>query len=311
MKEPNKLPLVIIVGPTGVGKTDVAITLAERFDGEIVSADSRQLYRKMDIGTAKPTLVEQKRVPHYMIDVAEPDETWSLAIYRREAYRVIDQIHSKNKMPFLVGGTGQYIRSIVEGWQIPPQSADFALRDEITHWASEIGAKGLHERLARLDPIAAHRIDYRNIRRTVRAIEVIFKTGERFSVLRQKHECRYKPLIMGLTLKRDVLYSRIDKRVDLMIKNGLVGEVESLLNAGYNADLPTMSAIGYAEIIRFLQGEISLEEAILLIKRNTRIYVRRQANWFKPDDENIAWFDASERLAEKMENWLRSHWHGY
>jgi tRNA dimethylallyltransferase len=186
MNNTLKQPLVIFVGPTAVGKTALSLALAGRLGGEIVSADSRLLYRGMDIGTAKPTEAEMKAIPHHLIDMAEPDDVWSLGIYQRETYKVIDQIHKRGNLPFLVGGTGQYIRSIIEGWRIPPQEPDYHLRDAITHWAEIIGPEGLHERLERLDPAAASQIDYRNLRRTVRALEVIFTTGERFSDLRQK-----------------------------------------------------------------------------------------------------------------------------
>jgi len=307
MNNANKQPLIIIVGPTGVGKTALSIKLAQRLGGEIVSADSRLLYRGMDIGTAKPTSSEQQAVPHHLIDVADPDEVWSLGIYQREAYRVIDEIHARGRLPFLVGGTGQYIRSIVEGWRIPSQEPDFDLREAITLWADEIGSQGLYERLERIDPAAANKIDYRNLRRTVRALEVIFKTGERFSEQRRKQTCRYDPLILGLNRPREALYSRVDQRIEQMLRQGLVAEVQGLLDVGYSPDLPTLSAIGYAEIIRYLQGEISLEEAVTLIKRNTRIFVRRQANWFKPDDERIHWFDASSDVVNDMEKTIRRH----
>jgi tRNA dimethylallyltransferase len=305
MSEAKKLPLVIILGPTAVGKTSLSVALASRLDGEIVSADSRLLYRGMDIGTAKPTPAEMQGIPHHLIDMTNPDQSWSLAIYQREAYRIIDGIHSRGRLPFLVGGTGQYIRSIVEGWHIPPQKPDLALREAITHWADEIGAEGLYERLERIDPAAASNIDYRNLRRTVRALEVIFKTGERFSDLRRKQTCRYKPLILGIDRPRENLYERIDRRVEQMLDQGLVEEVRGLLDAGYSHDLPTLSAIGYAEIIQYLQGDISFDEAVALIKRNTRIFVRRQANWFKPDDKRITWFTASPHLEDEMEAYIR------
>jgi len=310
MTKPLKPPLVIILGPTAVGKTAVSIALAQHLDGEIVSADSRLLYRGMDIGTAKPTQSEKKNIPHYLIDVADPDEIWSLGVYQHEAYRAIDQIHVRGKLPFLVGGTGQYIRSIIEGWRIPPQEPDYDLRDAITQWAEIIGPEGLHGRLERIDPIAASKIDYRNLRRTIRALEVIFKTGERFSDLRQKQVCRYSAVTLGIDRPREVLYERIDQRIEQMLDQGLVEEVQGLLDAGYSVDLPTMSAIGYGEIIQYLQGEISLDEAVALIKRNTRIFVRRQANWFKPDDERIEWFTASEdgdseELVSDMETYIR------
>jgi tRNA dimethylallyltransferase len=305
MKIDQKQPLIIILGPTAVGKTSVSITLAQRLDGEIVSADSRLLYRGMNIGTAKPSLEERQGVPHYLIDVADPDETWSLGIYQREAYQAIDEIHSRGKLPLLVGGTGQYIRSIIEGWRIPPQRPDYDLRDAITHWADMIGSQGLYERLKRLDPAAANKIDYRNLRRTVRAMEVIFKTGVRFSDQRRRQTCRYRPLIFGLDRPRDDLYARVDQRIQIMLEQGLVGEVRGLLDSGYSPDLPTMSAIGYGEIIQYLQGEISLDEAVALIKRNTRVFVRRQANWFKPDDPRIAWFNVSPQVVNEMEAEIR------
>jgi tRNA dimethylallyltransferase len=305
MSDEKKKPLVVIVGPTAVGKTSASIELAKRLAGEVISADSRLLFRGMDIGTAKPTAEEMQGVQHHLIDVAEPDEEWSLAVYQRQAYRIIDDIHRRGKLPFLVGGTGQFIRSIIEGWQIPLQSPDSRLRQALNHWGDEIGAEALYERLKRLDPEAAEKIDYRNKRRTIRALEVIFKTGQRFSELRKRKECRYSAVIMGISRPRSALYARIDRRIEEMLKAGWVDEVRGLLAQGYPADLPTMSAIGYREIVRYLRDEITYEKAISLIKRNTRIFVRRQANWFKPDDPRITWFPASDDLVNEMEYALR------
>jgi len=298
-------PLVVIVGPTASGKTAVSIDLAKRLNGEIVSADSRLLYRGMDIGTAKPTAAEQDNVPHHLIDVADPDETWSLALYQRTAYQVIDSIMERSKLPILVGGTGQYVRAIIEGWRIPPQAPDESLRESLSRWAEMIGPEGLHQRLATLDPQAAELIDYRNVRRTIRALEVILNTGERFSDLRKKQQCRYTPFIFGISRPREVLYQRIDQRIDQMIADGLVEEVQTLLQSGYQADLPTLSAIGYGEIIQYLNNQVSLEEAVTLIRRNTRIFVRRQANWFKPDDPRIHWVEAAEDMVDNMEEMIR------
>ncbi len=281
MTNTSKLPLIVIVGPTAVGKTAVSIELAQRFDGEIVSADSCLLYRGMDIGTAKPTLEERQSILHHLVDVADPDENWSLGVYQKEAYRVIDDIHRHGKLPFLVGGTGQYVRSIIEGWEIPSQEPDHELRHALEHWADHIGAEGLHQRLSQLDPDAASRIEPRNLRRTVRAFEVIFKTGTRFSDLRKKQECRYAVKILGIQRPREELYDRVDLRIEKMMENDLVDEVKSLLNMGYSQNHPAMSAIGYREVIQHLLGDISFEEAVALIKRNTRTFVRRQANWFK------------------------------
>jgi tRNA dimethylallyltransferase len=305
MSDQEKQPLIVIVGPTAVGKTAASITLAKRLGGEIISADSRLLYRGMDIGTAKPTPAELAEVPHHLIDVADPDESWNLAIFQKTAYRIIDDIHARGKLPFLVGGTGQYIRAIIEGWRIPPQRPDDRLRNALRHWADEIGAEAFYERLKGLDPEAAKKIDYRNIRRTVRALEVIFRTGERFSDLRRKQECPYRPIVLGITRPREELYDRVDRRIEEMLSSGLVEEVRGLLAAGYGPDLRTMSAIGYGEIIQYLQGELPLEEAITLIQRNTRTFVRRQANWFKPDDPRITWFTASDDLLNKMETAIR------
>lgn len=309
MTENKKKPLIVILGPTAVGKTSVSIDLAKRLNGEIISADSRLFYRGMDIGTAKPSKEEQAGVPHHLIDVAEPDERWSLAIYQREAYRIINDIHARDKMPFLVGGTGQYIRSIIEGWHIPPQRPDYALREALNAWAERIGSEGIYNGLRLLDPEAAQKIDYRNQRRTVRALEVIFKTGQRFSDLRRKQECPYQPIILGIERSREKLYERVDQRIEIMLSDGLVEEVQGLLDAGYSPNLSTMSAIGYGEIIQYLQGDISYGDAVALIKRNTRTFVRRQANWFKPDDPRINWFDATPDLAEKMESFIRRSLH--
>jgi tRNA dimethylallyltransferase len=306
MNQNKKFPLIVIVGPTAVGKTVISIELAKRLDGEIVSADSRLLYRGMDIGTAKPTNEEMDDVPHHLIDVADPDENWSLAIYQREAYKMIDDINERGKLPFLVGGTGQYIRSIIEGWLIPPQRPDYDLRHTLNQWAQEIGAEALYERLERLDPEAAEKIDYRNLRRTVRALEVIFKTGERFSDLRRRQECLYHPVILGITRPREELYERVDQRIEQMLGEGFIDEVRQLLAKGYSPDLPTMSAIGYREIVQYLQGDTTLEEAISQIKRNTRNFIRRQANWFKPDTPYINWFTASENLVDKMEKTIKN-----
>ena len=305
MSPNSKEKLIVILGPTAVGKTGVSIALAQQLNGEIVSADSRLFYRGMDIGTAKPTVEEMAGVPHHLIDVADPDQRWNLAVYQREAYRVINDIVSRDRLPFLVGGTGQYIRAIIEGWHIPPQRPDFDLREALNTWAEQIGAEGIYERLKLIDPEAAEKIDYRNQRRTIRALEVIFKTGERFSELRRKQECPFDPIILGIERPREELYARVDARIELMLADGLVEEVRNLLEAGYSPNLSTLSAIGYGEIIQYLQGEITLVEAVTLIKRNTRTFVRRQANWFKPDDRRINWFQASPKLVEAMETFIR------
>ncbi len=312
-RENDKIPLVVILGPTATGKTELAIELAEQFDGEIVSADSRLFYRGMDIGTAKPTVTERRRVPHHLIDVADPDETWSLAIFQSAASQAIHEIFARRHLPFLVGGTGQFVRSITEGWNIPPAHPDLHLRQVLEGWASQVGRIELHAKLAQLDPEAARSIDPSNVRRTVRALEVILTTGKRFSEQRSSGHQLYRTLLLGLTRPRTELYQRVDERIMKMLDAGLVGEVKQLLEAGYSPQLPTMSAIGYSEVVAYLQGSISLDEAIILMKRRTRDFVRRQANWFKANDPQIHWYLAGQDAKSKMEilicEWLKSiHW---
>ncbi len=285
-----KIPITVIVGPTAVGKTSFSIQLAHLTNSEIISADSRCLYRGMDIGTAKPSVAEREGIPHHLIDVANPDETWSLALFQKRVKEAAEDIYSRGKNIIIVGGTGQYIRAILEGWSIPPQKPDTQMRDILTCWANEIGAEEIHHKLALIDPEAASHIEYQNIRRTVRALEVIFSTGQLFSSQRAKTECPFQALVIGLNRPRAELYERIDKRIDLMIQNGFIDEVEGLLQAGYGPELPSMSAIGYREIIAYLQGKCTLDEAVMLIKRGSRSYVRRQANWFKDSDPNIFWY---------------------
>lgn len=305
----ERLRLIALVGPTAAGKTELSIQLGESLRGEVVSADSRLFYRGMDIGTAKPSLVERARVPHHLIDVADPDEVWSLATFQERARQAIAAIYTRGRQPLLVGGTGQYLRAVIENWEIPRIAPDARLRLALEEWARQVGAAGLHQRLARLDPIAAARIDPRNLRRTMRALEVIFSSGRRFSDQRRKGAPFYSLLVLGLTRPRTELYARIDARIDGMLAAGLVAEVRALLARGYSPELPTLSAIGYREIIAYLHGQATLEEAVAQIKRNTRLFVRRQANWFKPDDPQIHWFQAgpgtlAEMLAE-IENFYK------
>ena len=290
-QHPSKIPVTVIVGPTAVGKTAFAIELAKIANAEIVSADSRYFYRGMDIGTAKPTPEERQSIPHHLIDVADPDETWSLALFQQKAYDAIASIHERGKNVIVVGGTGQYIRALLQGWSPPTMEADLVMRSVLEDWANEIGPMEIHKKLAILDPIAAGKIDYRNVRRTIRALEVIFGSGQRFSEQRKVTESPYSFLILGLNRSRSSLYRRIDQRINQMIRQGLIEEVAGLLEKGYSPTLPSMSAIGYREISAYLNHEISLDEAIRLIKQRTRNFVRRQANWFKTNDPQIHWFN--------------------
>jgi len=304
-KSEKKLPLIVILGPTAVGKTEISLKLAERFQAEIISADSRLFYKGMDIGTAKPGPEELARVRHHLIDVAEPDQVWNLAVYLRDVKRIISGIHNRGKLPFLVGGTGQYIEAVVEGWRIPAVKPDQKLRRIIRRWAETIGVEGLRARLALLDPEAAAGIDGPNLRRMIRALEVIFLSGEKFSDQKGKGPTPYCSLRIGLTRDREELYRRIDERIHQMMEKGFVEEVQDLLDRGFSPDLPPLSAIGYRQIIHYLNGVITEEEAVRQMKSRTRKYVRKQANWFQLDDPEIHWFDASQKPLEEIEELIR------
>ncbi len=287
-------PLLVIVGPTASGKSAFAIQIARALKGEIVSADSRYLYRELEIGVAKPTLAELREAPHHLINVASLADPWNLGLYKQSATRIIEEIQQQGTLPILTGGTGQYIRSILQNWQVPSHGPNDQLRDDLETIGNRIGFDKLYEILSAIDPEAAANIDFRNHRRTIRALEVILSTGLKFSDLRDKEKPPNHTLIIGLELPREVLYARIDQRVDAMIALGLVEEVQRLLNAGFGPTLDTMRVIGYNEVISHLKGEVSLDEAVALIKRNTRVYVRRQANWFKPSDPDIHWLNAQD-----------------
>jgi tRNA dimethylallyltransferase len=300
----NKPWVIMIVGPTAVGKTDLAISIAKSVNAEIISADSRLFYKGMDIGTAKPTPEQQAQMQHYLVDVAEPNEIWSLSMFQSECQQLINEIHQRGKLPMLVGGTGQYFRALVEGWEIPASEPDHSMRDVLERMGNEIGAEALYEKLQLLDPKAAEKIDPQNLRRTVRALEVIFLTGEKFSAQRRKSDPHYNFWIIGLTRPRPELYERIDERIELMFTNGLVEETKKLLDSGIAAENPNMSAIGYREVAQYIRGEISLGEAKMLMKRKTREFVRRQANWFKLEDPNIHWYtmgsDVEQQIIEDL-----------
>ncbi len=300
-------PLLVIVGPTGVGKTALAVFLAHHIPMEVVSADSRQVYRYMDIGTAKPTPEERAAVPHHLVDVTTPDEPISLAEFQRMAYSAIEDIQGRGLLPALVGGTGQYVRAVVEGWRVPKVPPNQELRDALERVAERIGANGLHRRLAAIDPEAAALIDPRNLRRTIRALEVILLSGRRFSESRKRVPPPYRILQIGLTLPREELYARVDARVDRMIAAGLVEEVRSLLKMGYSPDLPAMSALGYREIVEYLQGKTTLEEAVQAIKHHTHRFIRQQYTWFRLDDPNILWFRAVDEERPRILEAVRRH----
>lgn len=300
-------PLIALVGPTAVGKTSLSITLAESFDLEIVSADSRLFYRGMDIGTAKPSREERKRIPHHLIDVTTPDRPWSLADFRDAADQAIESIHQRNKCPLIVGGTGQYVLALLEGWQPPPRESSSAYRHKLKQFVDQYGPEKLHERLAEVDPDSATRIDYRNVRRVIRALEIFKVTGKTASEQRRKDPPSYRILRIGLTLPRDELYQRIDERIQNMLESGWEGEVRDLLSHGYDFKTSPFSAIGYRQLAQYIDGDLTLDEAVREIKKLTRQFVRRQANWFKQDDPLIHWFlnreSALEEISTLIQEW--------
>ncbi len=283
--------LLAIVGPTGIGKSRLALRLAETFDGEIVNADSRQVYRYLDIGTAKPSREELSRVPHHLIDIVSPNEAFSLAQYQELAVQTIGDIQRRGKMALLVGGSGLYIWSVVENWQIPQVPPDFAFRQELEEKAQQGGRLELYRELIRVDPLAAQKIDPQNTRRIIRALEVHRDTAVPFSSLQRKNKARFRTYLLGLTQERRRLYQRIDQRVDIMIMQGLVAEMKNLAKMGYDFSLPALSAIGYRQVAQYLKGELTLEEAVKKIKFETHRYARQQYSWFRLKDARIEWFD--------------------
>lgn len=292
-------PLIVLLGPTAVGKTELSLGLCETFAGEVVNADSRQVYRGMDIGTAKPTPAEQQRVPHHLIDIRNPDEPLSVAEYQQMAYEIIDAIHKRNHTPFLVGGTALYLRAVTQGLRWPAAPPDPALRTELESALAKGGAAALYAHLQQLDPATAAVIDRNNPRRLVRALEIVLTTGRSKVELEGATPPPYRILQIGLTRPRASLYERIDRRVDQMVEEGLVEETRRLLAAGYGPPLPAMTSFGYREITAYLKGELNLAEAVVKIKTETHRYVRYQETAFRklPD---VRWFDLEYEQAETV-----------
>lgn len=289
----GRLPLIVVCGPTASGKTALALELARRFETEIVSADSRQVYRGMDIGTAKATGEERSLVPHHLIDVVNPDQDFTTADFVRLARQAIAGIHDRGRLPMLVGGTGLYIRALTEGLLAAP-GADQGLRRQLLAEESTEGEGTLHRRLQQVDPALAERLTPRDRVRIVRALEVFLLSGRPFSDLQGEHafgEQSYELFKVGLSPDRDELNSIIDRRVEAMMAAGLLDEVRGLLAKGYDPALKAMQTIGYRECLRHLQGELSLAEAVTLIQRDTRRYAKRQVTWFRKD-KTINWVDS-------------------
>lgn len=303
----EKIKTVIIAGPTASGKTELAVHLASLYNGEIISADSMQVYRRMDIGTAKPTVAEMDGIPHHMIDIAEPDEGFTAARYASLALEKIREIHKRGKNPFVAGGTGLYIKALTRGIFKGPE-ADPALRAELEREAKEHGSAYLHERLKAVDPEGAAAIHPNNRVRVIRALEVFELSKKPISEFHREHAFSEEPLStlkIGLMLERDALYARIDARVDAMMADGLLEETEKLLAAGYSPSLKPMGGLGYKEMVNYIEGRCSLEEAVELLKRNTRRYAKRQMTWFGKDP-GIRWFNPGQKkdIIEAVKEYL-------
>ena len=301
-------PLIILTGPTAVGKTDLSIQLAKAVDAEIVSADSMQIYKYMDIGSAKVTEEEMQGVKHYLVDEIEPDMPFSVSEYKRMAEEYIDEISSRGKNVIVTGGTGLYLNSLIYDMDFGKSDANQELREELNKELEENGPAYMYEKLVSLDKDAAERIHPNNTKRVIRAIEVAM-SGEKMNDFSKdlRYNKKYRPIIIVLNRDRQALYDRINLRVDIMLKNGLIEEVKGLLEKGYTKDMISMQGIGYKEIIKYFDGEYTLDEAIEIIKRDSRRYAKRQLTWFRRY-EDAKWFEIDKfDSAEELKNAVVSY----
>lgn len=301
-----------IVGPTATGKTRLAISLACRFNGEIINADSRQVYRYMDIGTAKPTSAEQKQAPHYLLDLLCPDQSFDLGTFLSLSRAAIAEVQGRGRLPLVVGGTGQYIWALLEGWEVPAAPPDPDFRKAKEQEAAQRGALALYQELQEIDPQRAKELDPRNVRRVIRALEIYHTTQRKPSDYRQKSAPGLDSLIIGLTMEREKLYRRIDKRVDQMMKAGLLDEVRNLAGMSFQLGSGPLDSPGYRELGQYLAGKITLDEAVQRTKYQTHQLARRQYTWFKLNDPRIHWLNASnpdltEQAASLLEGFSSEH----
>jgi tRNA dimethylallyltransferase len=293
-------PTIVITGPTAVGKSAVALELAPRFGAEILSADSRQIYRHLDIGTAKPTIAERARVPHHLLDLVEPDEPYSAANFRADADGVLRDLARRGRVAFLVGGSPHYVQAVVERLEIPPVPPHPELRRELEQFAREQGAERLHQRLQQVDPQAAVQIQATNVRRVIRALEVYQVTGEPFSLIGRKRGTPLPALRLAITDDRARLYERIDRRVDLQMEVGLIEETRRVLEMGFSPELPPLRGLVYREAVAILQGRMSTADGIRRMKETTHAFARRQYTWLRREPE-LHWLDAGPGLAGRVE----------
>jgi len=309
LENPGLPKIVVIAGPTAVGKTRFGIDLALQFNGEIVNADSRYLYRGMDIGVAKPDFLERQGIHHHLIDICDPSDEMSLATYQELAMRAIFLVLSRGKLPILVGGTPLYVNAVVEGWRIPRVPPHPQIRTRLEAEAEEIGLAALAARLAAVDPVAAERSS-QNLRRVIRALEVFEVTGQPMSELEGKGPRPFDALELKLTLPREDLYARVDRRVDSLIERGLVEEVRTLLEGGISPEAPAMSSIGYRQLLPYLSGEEQLDVSIAQIKSDTRRYIKHQETWLRKNTSMIsvdpAGPDWSQGAFDLVDRFLRS-----
>ena len=300
-------PVILIVGPTAAGKTSLAIAMAQCFDGEIINADSRQVYRSMDIGTAKPSQAEQSQVRHHLLDILDPDESFGLASFLSMAHESIFDIRGCGKLPFVTGGTGQYIWALIEGWRVPEVPPNPYFRRMKLEEAERDGPLSVYQQLQDADPTRAAKLDPRNLRRVIRALEVHHYSRPADSALEPKHRPLENRLIIGLSMERDALYRCIDDRVDQMLASGLVKEVRCLAGKGYKLGQGPLSSPGYRELGQYLAGEIGLDEAVQRTKYQTHRLARRQYSWFKLRDERINWLDGADAGMEAEASQLVSN----
>ncbi|MGG3281410.1 tRNA (adenosine(37)-N6)-dimethylallyltransferase MiaA [Paenibacillus solani] len=295
MTDETKPKLLVLIGPTAVGKTKMSIELAKEFGCEIISGDSMQVYRGMDIGTAKISREEMEGIPHHLIDIHDPDHPYSVAEFQEQSQKLIKEIQDRGKLPFIVGGTGLYVESVCYGYQFSESGADEAFREEQFRFANEYGAEALHRKLVTVDPESAERLHPNDLRRVVRALEIFHLTGIPLSaqLAPQTKQSAYDLCLVGLTMDRQMLYNRIEERIDLMLNQGLVDEVAALMDKGFAPGLVSMQGLGYKEIVSYLSGECSYEEAVVLLKRDTRRFAKRQLSWFR-HMKDIEWVDVTD-----------------
>ena len=296
MSENKKKPMIILTGPTAVGKTDLSIQLAKAINGEIISADSMQVYRHMDIGSAKVTPEEMDGVPHHLIDVLEPEEEFNVVVFQKLAKEALTGIYERGHIPIIVGGTGFYIQALLYDIDFTENDGDTAIRRELEKLAQTQGAGCLHQMLQEIDPESAAAIHQNNVKRVIRAIEFYRQTGKKISLHNEQEREKQSPyqfLYYVLDTDRKTLYERIDRRVDRMMEHGLVDEVKHLADMGCTRDMVSMQGLGYKEILDYLSGEIPLEEAVYILKRDTRHFAKRQITWFKRE-RDVRWLELEQ-----------------